>query len=64
MDRVRSAGARESIADASRAAHQLEALKDEQRENRFKLQHSIAELVKKLSSPNSIKLLRRMSSKR
>jgi outer membrane protein TolC len=47
MDRVRSDAARESLAEASRVAHQLEALQDEQRENRLKLQHSIAELVKK-----------------
>ena len=47
LDKVRSAAARESIADASRAAHQLQVLQDEQRENRLKLQHSIAELVTK-----------------
>jgi outer membrane protein TolC len=45
LDKVRSAAARESAADASRAAHQLQLLQDEQRENRLKLQHSIAELV-------------------
>jgi outer membrane protein TolC len=47
LDKVRSAAARESIADASRAVHQLQVLQDEQRENRLKLQHSIAELVTK-----------------
>jgi outer membrane protein TolC len=47
LDKVRSAAARESAADASRAAHQLQLLQDEQRENRLKLQHSIAELVTK-----------------
>ena len=45
LDKVRSAAARESIAEASRATHQLEVLQGEQRENRLKLQHSITELL-------------------
>jgi outer membrane protein TolC len=47
LDRVRSAAARESIAEASRAKNQLDAVQMEQRENRLRAQHSIAELETK-----------------
>lgn len=45
LDRTRDAKAHGSMADAHRAAHELDFLRDQQSENRLKLQHSIAELA-------------------
>jgi len=44
IDEVRKARARETTADAQHAFHQVEILRSEQRENRLRLQHAIAEL--------------------
>lgn len=47
LDRVRSAAARQSIAEASRARNQLDVVQSEQRENRLRAQHSVVELETK-----------------
>ena len=45
FDKTHQAKARESMADAQRAEHTAEFLRDQQSETRIKLQHSIAELA-------------------
>jgi outer membrane protein TolC len=47
LDRTRSAKARESMADAQHAEHELDFLRDQQSEARLKQQHSIVELETK-----------------
>jgi outer membrane protein TolC len=47
LDRTHEAKARESMADALHAEHETVFLRDQQSENRLKLQHSIAELATK-----------------
>jgi outer membrane protein TolC len=47
LDAGHNAKAREALADAQHAAHEVSYLRDQQSENRLKLQHSIAELAAK-----------------